>query len=414
MSGTAPRFSTRAARHIALAAQGFADPAPARTVTRRHVSRVIDRVQVVQVDSVNVLSRSHYLPFFSRLGRYPLDLVDERRDRSAGAQRSRARAARGDLVEYWAHEASLVPVATWPWLSFRMRSPRWHPSKVALEADHPGLLDAVVDAVRTRGPLTSREIEAALPSAPRARRDSWGWNWSVVKQSLEYLFSVGTVSSAGRTAQFERRYAAAYDVVPSPVAGQGPWGTAAPADADCGVELMRIAARAHGIGTEVCLRDYFRLPPALARHGLAELIRLGEVEPVTIAGWDRPAYLWAQARRPRKVSGAALLSPFDSLIWQRERTERVFGFRYRLEIYVPAPKRIHGYYVLPFLLDGELVARVDLKADRVRSALRVPAVAYEPGAPTHTAQRLREQLNEMADWLGLDRVVMDDPGSEHG
>lgn len=408
MSGSPARVSARAARHIALAAQGFSDPLPTGPVTRRHVSRVLERVQVVQIDSVNVVSRSHYLPFFSRLGPYPLGLVDERRDRPTGSRRARGRSAGDDLVEYWAHEASLVPVGTWPWLSFRMRAERWQATGSALEARHPGLLAALIDLVRSEGPLTSREIEAALPTAPRARRDHWGWNWSAVKEGLEHLFSVGAVSSAGRTTQFERRYAAAQDVVPHPVAHQGPWGPQAPTDAECGVELMRIAARAHGIGTEVCLRDYFRLPPALARQGLAELVRLGEVEPVTIEGWDRPAYLSAHARRPRKVPGAALLSPFDSLVWQRERTERLFGFHYRLEIYVPAPKRRYGYYVLPFLLDGELVARVDLKADRVASALRVPRLAYEPGAPPHTAERLREQLTQMARWLGLERVLLDD------
>ena len=375
-------------------------------VTRRHIARVVDRVQVVQIDSVNVLSRSHYLPFFSRLGAYPHDLVDERRDRRATTRRARAAVSGGDLVEYWAHEASLVPVDTWLWLTFRMRAARWQETRAALESRNPGLLGAVVDAVRTHGPLTSREIEAVLPSAPRARRDHWGWNWSAVKESLEHLFSVGAVSSAGRTAQFERRYAATEEVVRGPVASGGPWGSAAPTDEECGLALMRIAARAHGIGTEVCLRDYFRLPPALAREGLAELVRTGEVEPVSIDGWDRPAYLHTQARRPRKVSGAALLSPFDSLIWQRERTERLFGFRYRLEIYVPASRRVHGYYVLPFLLDGELVARVDLKADRAGGVLRALAVAYEPGAPRHTAERLGEQLSEMADWLGLQRVAL--------
>jgi len=365
---------------------------------------VVDRVQVVQIDSVNIVSRSHYLPFFSRLGAYPHELVDERRDQGVPAPRRRPHPGPEDLVEYWAHEASLVPASTWPWLTFRMRAARWQAHGRRLEQRHPGLLEAVREVVADR-PLTSRQVEAALPTVPRARRQHWGWNWSAAKEALEHLFSVGLVTSAGRTAQFERRYATPEAVLPAQVARRGPWRAAAPTDRECALALMRIAARAHGVGTEICLRDYFRLPPALAREALQELVRGGEVEPVQIEGWSRPAYLDPQARRPRRSHGTALLSPFDSLVWQRERTERLFGFRYRLEIYTPAPRRVHGYYVLPFLLDGELVARVDLKADRAAGALRVLATSIEPEAPRHTTERLEGELVSMAGWLGLERLV---------
>ncbi len=401
---TTRRIGRSQARLIALAAQGFRDPDVKGTVTRRHVSRVINRVKVVQIDSVNVISRSHYLPFFSRLGGYQHEVVDARRDRKSPSAALRSRA--DDLVEYWAHEASLIPVTTWPYLSFRMRSPQALAYGSAIEAAHPGLLDAVTDVVLSQGPMTSREVQAALPHAQAAGREHWGWNWSAVKQCLEQLFWVGALTSAGRTAQFERRYAGVQTVLPADVAARGPHGGDAPGDLECAVELMRQSVRAHGIGTEPCLRDYFRLPPVLARAGLAELLRGGEVEAVQIEGWPRPAYLDVGATRPRSVSGSALLSPFDSLIWQRERTERLFDFTYRLEIYVPAPKRVYGYYVLPFLLDSQLVARVDLKADRKDGILRARAIAYEATAPRHSAGALREELAAMADWLQLDGIAL--------
>lgn len=364
--------------------------------------RVFDRVQVVQIDSVNVVSRSHYLPFFSRLGAYDHGVLDGLRDRPRTSVRPRP----GGLVEYWAHEASLIPAATWPMLAFRMRSPRWLDAEAALQTQHPGLLEAVTEVVRGSAGMTSREVEAALPTASSQRRGQWGWNWSAVKECLEHLFMVGTLTSAGRTAQFERRYAAVEDILTPELMTLAPGRPGALTDGECAEELVRRSARALGVGTQVCLRDYFRLPPALARAAIARLVQAGELEEVSITGWDRPAYLDPQARRPRRSMGTALLSPFDSLIWQRQRTEELFGFRYRLEIYTPKERRVYGYYVLPYLLDGELVARVDVKADRSQKTLRVLAISYESGAPKHAAHSLVVSLTDMSNWLGLESVAL--------
>jgi len=391
------RLSLAQARRIALAAQGFADPRPVPgAATSRHLQRVIDRVGIVQIDSVNVLTRSQYLPFFSRLGPYDTALLDRARDRSPRR-----------LVEYWAHEASLIPPSTWPLLGFRMRralSDSWGGMR-RVARDHPALVQAVLAEVTARGPITSREVERALEhDLPRDTSD-WGWNWSLVKAALEHLFWAGQISSAGRTAQFERRYASLERVLPRAVAAQAVTPEARPRDEDAFRELMLIAARAHGVGSEQCLRDYFRLKPEQARPALAALVAAGEVRPVEVAGWKRPAYLHREARRPRRVHAEALLSPFDSLIWQRDRTRALYGFDYRLEIYVPAPQRVHGYYVLPFLFGDTLVARVDLKADRAAGVLRLHATHWEPGAPAEAVPALERRLAELAGWLGLAAVA---------
>ena len=384
------------ARRIAITAQGLADPRPARgLVTMRHVQRVIDRVGIIQIDSVNVLTRSHYLPLFSRLGPYDTALLDRARDVSPRR-----------LVEYWAHEASLIPPQTWPLLNFRMKravSDSWGGmQRVALE--HPELVQAVFAEVNLRGPLTSRQLETALEhDLPRDKTD-WGWNWSLVKAAVEHLFWAGRISSAGRTSQFERRYASLERVLPKAVAAQSISPLDRPSDEDAFRQLMLIAAKAHGVGTEQCLRDYFRLRPDQARPALQDLVASGDLTPVSIEGWRRPAYLHKDVRIPRRVHAEALLSPFDSLIWQRDRTLALFNFRYRLEIYVPADLRVHGYYVLPFLYGDSLVARVDLKADRVADTLRAIAIHWEPGAPPDAATALDRHLLEMASWLGLGGV----------
>lgn len=391
------RLTLAQARRIALAAQGFADSRPTPgAATMRHLQRVIDRVGVVQIDSVNVLTRSHYLPFYSRLGPYDPALLERARDRAPRR-----------LVEYWAHEASLVPPSTWPLLGFRMR--RAHEESWGgmrrVARDHPALVDAVRAEVVSGRPRTAREIEVALEhDGPRAR-DEWGWNWSLVKNALEHLFWEGEISSAGRTPQFERRYAALERVLPADVLATWADPGRRPGDAESFVELVRIAARAHGVGTEQCLRDYFRLRPDQARPAIATLVDAGELHPVTVQGWRRPAYLHRDARRPRRMEACALLSPFDSLVWQRERTAALFGFDYRLEIYVPKEKRVHGYYVLPFLHGDTLVARCDLKADRQLGVLRVHAVHWEPGALPEARDALGEELARMATWLGLGDVV---------
>ncbi|MCU1536446.1 MAG: hypothetical protein JWP82_797 [Humibacillus sp.] len=398
MSGVAPRPLTRAAaRRVAIAAQGFLDPRPEPfAATTRHLQRVIDRVGVVQIDSVNVLARSQYLPFFSRLGPYDPALLDRARDRAPRR-----------LVEYWAHEASLVPPSTWPLLDFRMRAAAdkaWGGMRRIL-AERPDYVDLVQAEVEARGPMTAREVEAALAHDQPRRSDHWGWNWSDVKQALEYLFWAGRISSAGRTTQFERRYAALTVTAPPPLRAAWTERAGPEADPQRHVDLVRIAARAHGVATELCLRDYFRLSGEDTRPAIARLVADGELIPVTVPGW-RPAWLHAEARVPRRVHAEALLSPFDSLVWQRERIQDLWDFRYRIEIYTPADRRVHGYYVLPFLYGEALVGRCDLKADRAGGVLRCQQVSWEPDAPPAAREALGRHLASMAQWLGLGRVEM--------
>jgi len=385
------------ARRIAIAAQGFAEPKPAPgAAAMRHVQRVIDRVGIIQIDSVNVVTRSQYLPFFSRLGPYETALLDRARD-----------VAPRRLIEYWAHEASLIPPRTWALLNFRMKralSDSWGGmQRVARE--HPELVQTVFAEVASRGPLTSRQLETALAHDVPRDKSEWGWNWSLVKSALEHLFWSGQISSVGRTSQFERRYAALERVLPKAVAVQSISPSLRPPDDDAFRRLMLIAAKALGVGTEQCLRDYFRLKPDQARPALEALVASGDLAQVSIDGWKRPAYVYKDARIPRRVHAEALLSPFDSLIWQRDRTLALFNFHYRLEIYVPVGQRIHGYYVLPFLYGDTLVARVDLKADRAADVLRAHAIHWEPGAPPEARPALDRHLASMASWLGLGAVA---------
>ncbi|HEX2808016.1 MAG TPA: crosslink repair DNA glycosylase YcaQ family protein [Kineosporiaceae bacterium] len=388
------RLSLAQARRIAVAAQGLGGRRPAGTPTARHLQRVIDTVGVLQIDSVNVLSRSHYLPVFSRLGDYPHELLD----RATQVHPRR-------IVEYWAHEASFVPPATHRLLRFRMaraHEEAWGGmARAAREAT--ALAEAIREEVARRGPLTAQQIERALGQDRPRERTEWGWNWSETKRVVEYLFWAGEISSAGRTQQFERRYALPERVLPTAV-----FESPDPDPDDAVRELIAIAARASGVATFGRLRDYFRLRPGEARQAVAELVEAGELLPVQVQGWDRPAYLHAEARVPRRLEGRALLSPFDSLIWYRGQTEALFRFRYRLEIYTPAAKRVHGYYVLPFLLGDRLVARVDLKSDRSGDGvLRVQAAWAEvdtgPGAPDHpdVVEQLAAELHELARWLNL-------------
>jgi uncharacterized protein YcaQ len=384
----APRaaVSLREARRIALAAQGFADRRPAGVPDVRALRRVLARIGLLQIDSVNVLVRSHYLPLFSRLGAYPASILER-----AAYRRPRA------LFEYWAHEASLLPVAVQPLLRWRMaraEQEAWGNMR-RLQEERPGFVASVLELVAERGPVGAGELEGERP-----RKAGPWWDWHDTKAALEWLFYTGRVSTAERR-NFERLYDLTERVIPAEILA-----VPTPEPDEAHRELVRLAGRALGVGTEKDLRDYFRLSPAQAKPAIAALVEEGALVPVAVEGWRQQAYLDPQARVPRRVVAAALLSPFDSLVWERSRTERLWGFRYRLEIYTPAPKRVHGYYVLPFLLGEELVARVDLKADRKAGVLQVQAAHLEDGRPAgDVAVALAANLAELAGWLGLDGVA---------
>lgn len=386
-----PVLSADLARRIALAAQGFADPRPRGVADVRHLRRVIDRVGLLQLDSVNVLSRSHYLPAFSRLGPYPRATLD-------GMAHGRR-----ELFEYWAHEASLVPVRLQPHLRWRME--RAAENAWALARDRPDFVAAVLDEVRERGPIGAGAVATERRSPPGAM-----WNWHDGKVAMEWLFYTGVLTTARRTAGFERLYDLTERVIPPEVLA-----APTPEPGEAHRELIRVAARAHGVGTERDLRDYFRMRPADGRAAVAALVEEGELHPVRVEGWRDPAYLYRDAARPRSIRARALLSPFDSLIWERARTERLFGFRFRLEIYTPLPKRVYGYYVLPFLLGDRLVGRVDLKADRQAGLLRAHGVYGEPRIdPGEVAVELAAELRSMADWLELSGVAVGERGELAG
>ena len=352
----------------------------------RTLARTVARTGVLQIDSVNVLQRAHYMPLFSRMGPYDAQLLH----RAAGKSPRR-------LVEYWAHEAAFMPVELWPYMRHRMaraRSEAWGgPRRISEEK--PDLVAWVLDEVRDRGPISARGIEGDLPR----QKQNWGWNWSETKQALEFLFYGGEVSVARRNSQFERLYDVPERVLPRDVLA-----VPTPSEHDAHIGLIRRAARSHGVATERGLRDYYRMPVAPARRAIDALVEDGELLPVSVVGWAQDAYLHRDARVPRRVEARALLSPFDPLVWERVRTEQLFDFRYRIEIYVPEHLRVHGYYVLPFLLGEELVARVDLKADRRSGVLLVKGSYAEPGAPPETAHELAEELESLAAWLGLDAI----------
>ncbi|HEY2723740.1 MAG TPA: crosslink repair DNA glycosylase YcaQ family protein [Pseudonocardiaceae bacterium] len=385
-----------AARRAALAAQGFADPRPAGPVTRRHLQRMLGRTRLLQLDSVTVLARAHYVPVLSRLGPYPQDLLDGAAwDHSARRPRL--------LVECWAHEASLVPVQDWPLLHSGAKRPGWWHRYGELADDAPELVSAVLDTVKEQGPISAGGLEQVVGSGVRRGGGSW-WNRTDTKRICEWLFGTGALTTGTRRG-FERLYDLPERVLPADVLGRR-------VGAEEGArELISRSASALGVATEPDLRDYYRLSPQRSRQAVAELVAAGELEPVRVRGWPATAYRHRDAAVPRRITGRALLCPFDPLIWNRERTERLFGFRYRIEIYVPEPQRVHGYYVFPFLLDGELVARVDLKADRAAGVLRVPGAFAEPAVDlARVVGELAEALRELAGWLELDAIAVGERG----
>ena len=379
-----PSISAPEARRIALAAQGLADTRPAGRIGRGHLRRVVDRIGQIQIDSVNTLVRAHELPAFARLGPYPREIIKESTERHR------------DLFEYWGHAACLMPMTRQPLWRWRMDSlrDRWRGSVDRIEGERPGYAAAVLAEVRDRGPISAGELTDGGKS-----KGPW-WGWADGKSVIEWLFWAGELSVAGRRNSFERVYDLTERVVPAKILA-----APTPPPEEAHRALVRIAARALGVATRRDIANYFYLGNARTGASIAELVEAGELVPVSVEGWSVPAYVAAGARRPRRVDARALLAPFDPLVFDRDRVERLFGMRYRIEIYTPAPKRVYGYYVLPFLLGDTLVGRIDLKADRARSRLLVQAAHGEPGVDIPVvAAALAEELRVMAGWLELDGI----------
>jgi len=382
-------LSLAQARRVALAAQGFTDPRPKGRVDRRHLRRVFDRVGLIQIDSVNVLVRSQELPIFARLGPHPRDLLP-------------SAAAHGQLFEYWGHEASHIPVAQQPLFRWKMARAAEHAWRgvARMSKERPGYVETVYEMVAERGPVVAGEL-----SERTAPKGAW-WDWDHAKLALEWLFFTGRITARRRVNDFARLYDLPERMLPASVLA-----APTPSEPDARKALLLLAARSQGVGTLRDLAEYHRQHIARCRPLVAELVEAGELLPAQVEGWKEQAYVHPEASLPRRVRACALLSPFDSVIWERPRVERLFGFHYRIEIYTPAPKRRFGYYVLPFLLGDELVGRVDLKAERAMSTLLVRGAYTEPGVPDGpVAEALAGELALMAEWLGLEQVVVEGRG----
>ncbi|MET0788986.1 MAG: crosslink repair DNA glycosylase YcaQ family protein [Cellulomonas sp.] len=394
------RLSLSQARRITLRAQGLDRPRPDRAApaTMRQFQQVVDRLGVLQIDSVNVLARAHLMPTFSRIGAYDPALLD----RASGRSPRR-------LVETWAHMASFVPPETYRMLGWRQRAyldEAWGAiAEVPLK--HSPMVGEIRSIIAERGPITAREVQADFEAEHPTSRGEWGWNWSVAKRVLEFLFFTGEITSAGRNGAFERRYDLTSRVLPADVLA-----APEPSDEDAVRALTEVGARAHGIGTLRSIADYFRIKEARVLPAIADLVEDGVLHEVTVEGWNQGT-VWRHrdADLPRRATGRALLNPFDPLIFERRRVEALFGLRYRIEIYVPEPQRVWGYYVLPFLLGESLPALVDLKADRQSGVLRVHAAHRALGSTTPDAavvEPLAAELRELAGWLGLGDIVVGD------
>ncbi len=378
------------ARRIALAAQGFARSRPAEPGTRQ-LNQAMTRMATLQIDSVNVFARSHYMPLFSRLGSYDTAALDRL-----------LFARRPAYAEYWAHVAAFIPAGDWALFGFRMEALR---AKYGSAAggwfdSHRDIVDWVRAELTERGPLRPAQIEHDARKG--GARGPW-WDWDVIKRSLEYLWMFGEVAVAGRRG-FERRYAMAEDVLPAEA-------LTTRIDRDEAIrELVRRAAQAYGVATAADLADYWRINDRRAiLTAVADLESSGELQAVTVDGWTRgarpiPAWVHAEATLPRRVDAAALLTPFDPVVWFRDRAERMFDFEYRIEIYTPAPRRRFGYYSLPVLVGDGIVGRVDLKADRARSTLLVQSAWWEQIVPAGTAARVADELRTAAQWQGLEAI----------
>jgi uncharacterized protein YcaQ len=381
-------LSIETARRIALGAQGFGAPRPEGRVDRRHVRRLFDHVQVLQVDSVNVLVRAQELPLFARLGPHPHDLLPRMLDDH-------------ELFEYWGHQASLIPVRFQPLFRWRMEKAAGGDSYshvATLARERPEFVEAMYAEVAARGPIAASQL-----APERKRRGSW-WDWDDVKIALEYLFWSGRVT-ARRGRNFERMYDLPERVIPKEVLA-----LPSPGEAEAKRELALLAARALGVATIADLASYWILKPTPLRALVAELVEDEELLPVHVDGWKDTAYVLPGTRVPRRIDAASLISPFDSLAWERKRLARVFDFEYRIEIYTPARKRVFGYYVLPFLFGERLVARVDVRADRAKSRLMVPGAYAESHVPVDALPALATELWLLAQWLDLADVVVGDRG----
>ena len=393
------------ARRIALAASGFGGPRTAQVGTAhagtpqtgpdragtRQLNATITRLGLIQLDSVNVFERSHYLPFFARLGAFDKDLLDRL-----------IFAPKGRYAEYWAHEAAIIPVASWPLWRWKMDALReTDPKRYPWVRENTALLDWLRLELARTGPISAGRIEhdAALTT----KRGPW-WGWSDVKQGLEFLFRWGDVVAAGRT-RFERSYALTEQIIPEAIR------SVTISREDAHRRLVAHAAGALGIGTLSDLADYYRLKISEVQRSVAELVDEGILIPVAVADWTKPAWLHRDARLPRRMDATALLSPFDPVVWNRPRAERIFDFHYRIEIYTPAAKRIFGYYSLPILIDDQIVGRVDLKSDRQARVLRVQSAWQEPDAPSHTAERLATVIEQVRNWQNLERLEIVDRGN---
>jgi uncharacterized protein len=379
---------------MALAAQGFADARPTGRIDRRHLRRVLDRVGLVQIDSVNVLVRSQELPLFARLGPHPRSLIPDA-------------TAAGELFEYWGHEASHLPSRLHRLFRWKMDAARdgqaWG-GVVAMQRERPGYVEQVRQRVADEGPLAAGDL-----SERTGPKGVW-WDWDHAKLALEYLFWIGELTATRRSSDFARLYDLPERVLPAEHLA-----APTPDPEDARAELLELAARHLGVATHADLADYHRQKTTASKAALARLVEEGRLIPVEVEGWRVPAYRHPEVRTPRSVGARALLSPFDSLVWHRDRNERLFGFHYRIEIYTPRPKRQFGYYVLPFLLGDRLVARVDLKADRQAGVLRVPGAFTEVGMDVSVvARELAVELGDMARWLNLERVEVGERGDLAG
>ena len=378
------------ARALALAAQGFDTPRPANKATQRHVNSLISRLGVIQIDSVNVLVRSQELPLFSRLGNH---------DRNAIPKATESQ----KIFEYWGHEAAHLPVEIHPLFRWKMEAARLgkarHWGLTSFYDDNKMFVKRMLKHVETNGPTTSRELSTRTEKRG-ADKKTW-WDWDESKTALEYLFLTGQLMSRGRGTDFARIYDTPERVLPQRV-----FDAPTPTEHSARKQLLVRSVIAQGVATAGDLADYYRQKPAAVKPLIAELLEEGELRTVAVDGWTEIAYVHRSAKLPKQLHATALLSPFDSLVWCRPRNERLFSFHYRIEIYTPKEKRKFGYYVLPFMMNGQMVGRVDLKADRANSKLLVHSVHTEKGVKrSNISDALNTELRTMALWLELDKVV---------